>query len=54
MVPQIFSVNLMDSFMKAATGSDPAATDPINYGLELFYTDGTEKEPKCNQILIPG
>ncbi len=41
-------------FMKAATGSDPAATDPINYGLELFYTDGTEEGTKMQSDLNPG
>lgn len=41
-------------FMKAATGSDAASTNPINYGLELFYTDGTEAGTKMQSDLNPG
>ncbi|MDR1682455.1 MAG: T9SS type A sorting domain-containing protein [Candidatus Symbiothrix sp.] len=41
-------------FLKAATGSDAAATNPINYGLELFYTDGTTEGTIMQSDLNPG
>ncbi len=41
-------------FMKGATGGDAAATDPINYGLELFYTNGTEQGTRMQSDLNPG
>lgn len=41
-------------FMKAQTGTDASATDPINYGLELFYTDGTTAGTKMQSDLNPG
>lgn len=41
-------------FMKAQTGLDKESTDPINYGLELFYTDGTEAGTKMQSDLNPG
>ncbi|MDR1811044.1 MAG: T9SS type A sorting domain-containing protein [Prevotella sp.] len=41
-------------FLKAATGGNAASTDPINYGLELFYTDGTTEGTKMQSDLNPG
>ncbi len=41
-------------FMKASTGSDPASTNPVNYGLELFYSNGTEGGTKMQSDLNPG
>lgn len=41
-------------FMKAQTGTDAASTNPINYGLELFYSDGTAEGTKMQSDLNPG
>ena len=41
-------------FMKAQTGTDASSTDPVNYGLELFYTDGTTEGTKMQSDLNPG
>ena len=41
-------------FMKAQTGTDATSTDPINYGLELFYSDGTAAGTKMQSDLNPG
>ena len=40
-------------FMKGATGSDPNLPD-TNFGLELFYTDGTAEGSKMQSDLNPG
>lgn len=52
--PDIFCVFDGVLFMKAATGGDPASTNPINYGLELFYSDGTAEGTKMQSDLNPG
>lgn len=41
-------------FMKAQTGTDPAVVSPKNYGLELFYTDGTDAGTVMQSDLNPG
>ncbi|MBN2766343.1 MAG: T9SS type A sorting domain-containing protein [Paludibacteraceae bacterium] len=41
-------------FMKGQTGGDATSTDPVNYGLELFYTDGTAEGTKMQSDLNPG
>jgi ELWxxDGT repeat protein len=41
-------------FMKGQTGGNANSTDPINYGLELFYTDGTAAGTKMQSDLNPG
>jgi ELWxxDGT repeat protein len=41
-------------WMKAQTGSNAASTDPINYGLELFYTDGTTEGTIMHSDMAPG
>ncbi|MDD3322881.1 MAG: T9SS type A sorting domain-containing protein [Paludibacter sp.] len=41
-------------FGKGSTGGDAAATNPVNYGLELFYSDGTAAGSKMQSDLNPG
>ncbi len=41
-------------FMKAQTGTDAASTNPVNYGLEMFYSDGTAAGTKMQSDLNPG
>ncbi|MEA4976030.1 MAG: ELWxxDGT repeat protein [Paludibacter sp.] len=41
-------------FMKGQTGGDATVLDPVNYGLELFYTDGTAEGTKMQSDLNPG
>jgi len=41
-------------FMKGQTGTIATSTDPVNYGLELFYTDGTTAGTKMQSDLNPG
>lgn len=41
-------------FMKGQTGGNATATDPVNYGLELFYSDGTAAGTKMQSDLNPG
>ncbi|OJV36158.1 MAG: hypothetical protein BGO29_01000 [Bacteroidales bacterium 36-12] len=41
-------------FMKGQTGTDATSTDPINYGLELFYSDGTTEGTKMQSDMNPG
>lgn len=41
-------------FMKGQTGTDASSTNPVNYGLELFYTDGTWEGTKMQSDLNPG
>lgn len=41
-------------FMKGQTGGNATSTDPVNYGLELFYSDGTSPGTKMQSDLNPG
>lgn len=41
-------------FMKGQTGGNATSTDPVNYGLELFYSDGTAAGTKMQSDLNPG
>lgn len=41
-------------FMKAQTGTDATVVSPKNYGLELFYTDGTDVGTVMQSDLNPG
>lgn len=41
-------------FMKGQTGTNANSTDPVNYGLELFYSDGTTTGSKMQSDLNPG
>lgn len=52
--PDIFCVFDGVLFMKAQTGNDASATDPVNYGLEFFYTDGTAAGTVMQSDLNPG
>jgi ELWxxDGT repeat protein len=52
--PDLFCVWEDKLWMKAATGGNAASTDPINYGLELFYTDGTPEGTVMHSDMAPG
>ncbi len=41
-------------FMKGQTGGNASSTNPVNYGLEFFYTDGTAAGSKMQSDLNPG
>ncbi|MDR1121945.1 MAG: T9SS type A sorting domain-containing protein [Dysgonamonadaceae bacterium] len=52
--PDLFCVWKDKMWMKAATGGNAASTDPTNYGLELFYSDGTAEGTVMQSDLAPG
>ena len=41
-------------FLSAQTGTDPDVESPKNYGIEVFYTDGTEEGTVMHSDLNPG